>query len=993
MKMQKIRINSRKKGTPQITSENSSQTIHLNSRERKKNILTIKSEKQLSNCTFNKTLNEKKISSKEKEKLKINNNINNKWELIEYQQEYMEKLFIKFNLKTLDDWLLISFNKLNNLNKNNNLNNINENNNLEEISINNINNDINYHLNNLNNFLSIYYKKEIKKLLKKIYPNFSWDFSFNKKKKINFQSIEEQRKRMEEIFKKLNLKSIDDWKNISKRIFEKNGGGSLLYCSHYKGDFFKLLTTIYPNFFSISNENSFQIPIFPSKKYFKLIKKQKEYMDNLFIILNLNLIEDWLNISKEKFIQNGGKNLLNYYYKGDFSLLLQTIYPNYPFDFKLLKFKSQNYFKSIENQKEFLEYLFIKFKLNSLEDWVNISQKNLKLKKNLIEKGGMKILLSYYKNDMKKILSTIYPNYPWTFYTPINFNSNSNLNSNFNLNNNNNNNKNNFISEEKKFLSSNSTAKIEILKISNAKEYFKSIENQRQFMDSLFIKFNLNSLDEWCLKINQEKLIRNNKNNNLNNNLNNENYLNNNNLINNYNGKYLFKLYNKKMKKILSTIYPNFAWDFNIKKLENKNILQNKIIKKNQKKMNKIIKPKKEKFSFKLIENQRKKMTQIFNLIKLKSIDDWLNITKKNFEKNGGKTLLNVYYKGDFFKLLTTIYPNYSFNFSLFQNEKKNLILYSKKHFNFIDNQRKFIDNLFHYLNLNLIDDWLNIPRKLIIKNGGKFLIRYYKGDFSLLLLTIYPNYPFNFKLLKFKSIYFKSIENQKEFLDDLFIKLNLISLDNWIKISKNKIIDEGGKSLLKRYNNNMKFLLTSIYPNYPWENSAFNLHYNLAPLIKEWIKKYQINQKKDWFRLAVDISFKFELFETLSLFYPSEKWKKSNFLIRNKKTTQRLLFSFTQMIYPSLLIFENYFHPKLIISNNNYELDIFIPALQLALEYQGQHHYDDLPAGFGGIELLQSRDEEKEKLAKDLNIKIIYIPYWWDQSLSSLLSSLQSSQ
>ena len=31
--------------------------------------------------------------------------------------------------------------------------------------------------------------------------------------------------------------------------------------------------------------------------------------------------------------------------------------------------------------------------------------------------------------------------------------------------------------------------------------------------------------------------------------------------------------------------------------------------------------------------------------------------------------------------------------------------------------------------------------------------------------------------------------------------------------------------------------------------------------------------------------------------------WKISNFNIRKKKTTQRLLFSFTQKIYPSLIV------------------------------------------------------------------------------------------
>ena len=197
-----------------------------------------------------------------------------------------------------------------------------------------------------------------------------------------------------------------------------------------------------------------------------------------------------------------------------------------------------------------------------------------------------------------------------------------------------------------------------------------------------------------------------------------------------------------------------------------------------------------------------------------------------------------------------------------------------------------------------------------------------------------------------------------------------------------------GGKKLLKRYDNDMKRILFSIYPNYPWTYQIY------SPLISSLIVKYNITQKKDWYRLK----YKNNLFSALKLFYPSEKWKKSNFISRSKKITQRLLFSFTRMIYPSLLIFENYFHPKLIPKQNtvgkSYELDIFIPALQLALEYQGQQHYDDLPSGFGAcsIELNKERDVEKEKLASSLHIKIINIPYWWDLSLSSLLSSIQSS-
>ena len=556
----------------------------------------------------------------------------------------------------------------------------------------------------------------------------------------------------------------------------------------------------------------------------------------------------------------------------------------------------------IEEHREHVNKLFFQLKLNSLEDWIDISSNNFYYSKKFRKSEHISSLIKkYYQKDMKIFLSSIYPNYPWPFNHYISFN-------------------------------------------------FTTFENQQEFMAELFIKLKLKSLEDW-LNISNNKIIQ--------------------------NGGYnlIEKHYKKDKKILLSSLYPNFPWDFS-----------------SYKKTERI---------FQSIEEQRKRMDEIFQKLKLKSHDDWFNIPRKKIIKNGGGKLLYYRYKGDLFLLLTTIYPNHSFtlpkHLNVFKSveedkEKEIVLIPSKKNFNSIENQRLFMDQLFTKLNLKTIDDWLSVTRDNLIQNGGLSLLRYYKGDFSLLLQSIYPNFLIDFKSLKFKShYYFTSIENQREFMDYLFKKFKLKSFDDWVKISRTKIQRSGAQGLLSQYNNNMKTLFSSIYPNYPWENSISLFRYNLSPKIKELIDKYHITQKKDWYRLLGIHSSHQNMFDLLKEFYPSEKWKKSNFQIRAKKTTQRLLFSFTQKIYPSLLLIEDYYHPKLIFEEINLELDIFIPALQLALEYQGQQHYDDMPAVFGTIELLLSRDEAKEKLAKDHSIKIIYIPFWWDQSLSSLRSSLQS--
>ena len=611
----------------------------------------------------------------------------------------------------------------------------------------------------------------------------------------------------------------------------------------------------------------------------KTIEKQREIMDKLFNKFKLNSVNDFLHISRKKII-NGGGDLL-FYYHNNIKLLLKIIYPNYPFDFANFKLKSKiNYFKLIENQQKYFDKLFIKFHLKSLDDWLIIPQKLLKQKENFL------IILKYYKKNFYLLLKKIYPNFPWDFET---LNSNLKLNSNFN-----------------------------------------SIEKQKNFMDNLFNLFNLKSFDDWN-KIKEKEIKL-------------------------YGGKELLEIYQQNKLKLLTTIYPNYPWNFD--EISKQKINNNNNNNNNNNSSN---------ISNRSIKIYRKFMDDLFIKLKLKSFDDWMNIPKEKI-----KIIYNNHFKGDFQLLFKIIYPNFPFDFSSSQKLK---------------NHQKITDQLYLNYQLNSLDDWLIIPRNRL----GHLLSHHYKGNIFLLLSTLYPNFPWRFISNYEKKNYFllKSIENQQKFMEELFKKLNLKSFDDWINISSVKFIQNNGRKLIENYKRDLKKLFITIYPNYPWDYPD-NLREFLLKL-KELIRKYQINQKKDWYRLPFEIDRKYNLFETLKLVFPSEKWKKSNFNLKGKKTTQRLLFSFTQMIYPSLLIFENYFHPKLIHSNN-YELDIFIPALQLALEYQGEQHYDDIPAAFGAVESSQSRDIVKEKLAKDHSIKIIYIPYWWDQSLSSLQSSLQSS-
>ena len=703
---------------------------------------------------------------------------------------------------------------------------------------------------------------------------------------------------------------------------------------------------------------------------YKDIEEQQEFMNNLFKSKKLQTLDDWLQITATNIRYLGGRRIIESQYKNDMKKLLLNVYPNYPWQFNSIKKK--NNFKTIENQQKFMDKLFTNNNLKSFDDWLYFPREKL---------GSL--LYDCFNGDLLKLLTTIYKNYPFTTEIPrkvsqisLQFSTKEKqiqfmeelfikfkLKSIDDWTN---------ISKDKIMLNGgrylvaiyqNNMKNLLLslypnypwdftdIKISNPYEYYKSIENQREFMDKLFIKLKLNSLDDWLQR--KEKILQN-------------------------RGMSVFRKNNFNLSLLLQSIYPNYPFDFT------------KIIKVEE---------------LKSIESQRKKMDKLFIKLKLKSVEDWLNIKIKNFIKKGGCSLMYKHYRGDFKILLSTIYPNFPWNFP---PTLQNTILLSRNYFQSFENQRKFMDKLFIKYKLKSLDDWLNISQfKIMKEDRGYALFRNYNQDYSLLLSKIYPHHRWNFLLLKSSlNINFTSIENQRKYMEKMFYKFQLKTINDWISILQSFILfnNENYYSdqfeinsiqihlndrrilyrLLSRYNNDLQNFFHSIYPNYPWQFNRDQFRTYLIQLMKN----YHVTQKKDWYRIPLQLGGKFELYKILRIFYPHERWIGSYFVMRAKKTSQRLLFSFTQKIYPSLLIIEDYFHPKL---THKLELDIFIPALQLAMEYQGQHHYDDLPSGFASNESFVMRDSLKEILVSSLNIKIIKIPYWWDQSLSSLQSSLQS--
>lgn len=72
-----------------------------------------------------------------------------------------------------------------------------------------------------------------------------------------------------------------------------------------------------------------------------------------------------------------------------------------------------------------------------------------------------------------------------------------------------------------------------------------------------------------------------------------------------------------------------------------------------------------------------------------------------------------------------------------------------------------------------------------------------------------------------------------------------------------------------------------------------------------------------------------------------------------------------------------------------NMELDVYIPSLCLAIEYQGKQHYEPNNSFMADSTRIQ-KDQNKRNICDELGITLVEIPYWWNQSEDALIMAIQ---
>lgn len=162
----------------------------------------------------------------------------------------------------------------------------------------------------------------------------------------------------------------------------------------------------------------------------------------------------------------------------------------------------------------------------------------------------------------------------------------------------------------------------------------------------------------------------------------------------------------------------------------------------------------------------------------------------KNFIKVGGSSILQQH-SSSLSLLLSTVYPEHDWKLWRFSQ--------TPRHF-WDDpiNQREFMDWLSAELKIKDMSDWYKVTKEvksitnqiLIMKDfknhGGSSLLLKHNGSVQRVLCSVYPDY--NWQVNNFPHIprnYWSDVNNQRQFMDSLAIKLNIKQQNDWYKITK----------------------------------------------------------------------------------------------------------------------------------------------------------------------------------------------------------------
>lgn len=200
--------------------------------------------------------------------------------------------------------------------------------------------------------------------------------------------------------------NLNDWYHVTDAQVAENGGSQLLL-QYYDNSLGQFLGVMYPN----HAWEQWKFSAVPAN-YWENVETQKKFVEWLSQELKIEQLDSWYDVSVETVAEKGGAMLLEQQHHNSLFRLLRTVYPDHnwlSWKFRGNSMEDETFWESIENQKEYLEWLRTKTGVKDMEDWYDVTLQQI------TEHGGAP-LLAKYNNSIGHVLTAIYPDYEWVHW-------------------------------------------------------------------------------------------------------------------------------------------------------------------------------------------------------------------------------------------------------------------------------------------------------------------------------------------------------------------------------------------------------------------------------------------------------------------------------------------------------------------------------------------------------------------------------------------------
>eukprot|EP00026_Physarum_polycephalum_P009957 Phypoly_transcript_10098.p1 GENE.Phypoly_transcript_10098~~Phypoly_transcript_10098.p1 ORF type:complete len:437 (+),score=59.46 Phypoly_transcript_10098:103-1311(+) len=386
-------------------------------------------------------------------------------------------------------------------------------------------------------------------------------------------------------------------------------------------------------------------------------------------------------------------------------------------------------------------------------------------------------------------------------------------------------------------------------------------------------------------------------------------------------------------------------------------------------------------------------MTYLGEELGYTNMEDWYKISKQTFYNNFGGSMLEMHNGSPVDAVVNTFknHPWQKWKFESPQNNNSDLQL------------ADFLDSLSSKLKIREMNDWYSVSAKSVIEHGGVGILQQHK-TVPQMLAQGYPEHKWIPWFFKSGQGTWDSVETRREFVLYLAHKLGKKTMEEWYSFTTRDFKNHGGRALVDMYKDFPQALLTSLFPSHRWEPWKFKRAHFTTESLRDFLQhvgeKLKVQTMDDWLRVSYNQIQQFGpvwhikkkgLIPSLKEAFPERDW--TDLEARNSAipfpAVQHLLKVHLEKNLPEgIAIHENYTFPDLAFSESSEKLtvDVFLPSLSLALDYQGEQHYDSNEF-FGDTVVRQNTDTEKRSILERKGYTFVQVDSWWDRSYPSLAS------